>query len=53
MNYLAHSTLKAFLYLLYGKNSLLLIGFKYPDREKTIRDIFSNKIIMDLKRRWF
>ena len=44
MNYLAHSTLKAFLYLLYGKNFLLLLNFKDTDRKKIIADIFSNNL---------
>lgn len=44
MNYLAHSTLKTFLYLLYGKSSLLLYNFKYPERESIVMDIFSNNI---------
>jgi len=44
MNYLAHSTLKTFLYLLYGKSSLLLFNFKDPDREKVIKDIYSNNL---------
>jgi len=44
MNYLNHCTLKTILYLLYGKNSLKLFNFKYSDREKVIKDIFSNNI---------
>ncbi len=44
MNYLSHSTLKAFLYLLYGKSSLLLFNFKYPERESIIQDIFSDNL---------
>ncbi len=44
MNYLNHSTLKAFLYLLYGKGSLLLFDFKYLERQGVIEDIFINGI---------
>lgn len=44
MNYLSHSTLKAFLYLLYGKGSLLLFDFKYLERQSLIDNIFSNKL---------
>jgi len=42
MNFLSHATLKAFLYLLYGQNSILLINFKYPERQNVVDDIFSN-----------
>lgn len=45
MNYLSHSTLKAFLYLLYGKGSLLLFDFKYLERQSIIEDIFVNGIV--------
>ena len=44
MNYLSHSTLKAFLYFLYGKGSLLLFDFKYLERQSLIDDIFSNNL---------
>lgn len=44
MNYLSHSTLKVFLYLLCGQNSILLINFKYLERQNVVDDIFSNKL---------
>ena len=44
MNYLSHSILKASLYLLCGKGSLLLSDFKYLERQDLIDDIFSNKL---------
>jgi len=44
MNYLNHATLKAFLCLLYGQNSILLINFKYQERQNLVDDIFLNKL---------
>ena len=44
MNYLSHVTLKVFMYLLYSKNSILLINFKDIDRHTLVEDLYSYEI---------